>query len=174
MSVIVFPNFAETFMRVMHEVVGGFFDGSNHNFGDQTDVAFPQCDVVFNRRRIDRTLETPMIIFAGDKVLRHADQKCEDPNGVRPFAYEAWAAIERSVFVRTKLYSGNSEQSFREAIRIYDLLFAVIATEHSAFASRGIKNPTLTAMPAEDPDKENCVVSGVFNCIATATYVRTA
>jgi len=170
MTTVIFPELHENFTRALQEILDAYFDGASHTVGGNA-ITFPDCDISFSRVRFDQEDTKPLIAIIGDKIKGTERQKCNDPDGIRPCAYEDWTEIEKIVFVRVKVSSGNSELSFRQATRIYDMLYAIITTQLPTLCGKNIEQPRLSPVPVDLSDEENHVVSGFFRAKIRATFV---
>lgn len=138
MTAINLVTYDLSFRTAVNTVLKKYFDGANHTFGGDP-VAFPQCDVEFDRKQLGTTLPRPVIMvekFGDVDRFRQSEQ-----TGLR-------RQFVQQCFVR--VYTADAKDSWKSNNNVQNLIGLVIASAADEFADLGVK-PVGTTEPVPIP-----------------------
>lgn len=175
MQIVQFPDVAQTFDRALQEVLGSYLDGNSHTIGQVT-LTFLNSEIDFGFKRFDNTApsDIPEVIFLGSRSTKFSKEKCNDPKGVKPFAYEQRSQTERKVFIRVKL-GKDVNAAERVAKKLWGELVAIFNSQQRAFSLRGIHLPRLEPNPdttISTEDLHAVIYFGYLYCNLRYTYTQ--
>lgn len=172
-SVVSYPVISESHIRATHQILSYFFDGGTHTLGGVavTLPDIPSSNIIQDIRSIDADCPMPLIAMLDANVLSEEEVHCrvDGHDG-----YERRIRLMRKIMTVVPFDAANSKKNYREALRLYDAIFMIHATQHAAFAARNIFNPQMEAIPTQIPNEEFCIASGDLVCEVRAKYFRDA
>lgn len=170
-NVVSYPLIAETHARATYQVLKFFFDGTPHIIGgnEVTLPNLPAGHLVQDIRDICADTPMPLVCILNANSLTEEETHCK-VNGVD--GYQRRIKLLRQILTVVPFDAADSTKNYREAVRLYDALFMIFATQHAAFAARNIFNPQMDAIPVQVPHEEFCIASGFLNCEVRASYTR--
>lgn len=170
-SVVSYPYISESHVRATYQILSYFFDGTPKIIGGST-ITLPDLsskNIVQDIRDIDADTPMPVIAILDSNVLSEEEVHCR-VNSVD--GYERRTKLLRKILTVVPFEDGNSKKNYREALRLYDAVFMIHATQHAMFAERNIFNPQMEAIPVQIPHEEFCIASGDVVCEVRAKYFR--
>lgn len=174
-TIIEYPNIAEAHVRATYELLTGFFDGNSHILGQKT-IDFPKLeadDLVQDIRELDPQVSPAIRLgILTASVVDAKELKCEDPNATKAWGYEMRAIVQRDILVAAIIDRSNPQANYREAIKTYDKVFTIFATQHALFAARKIFRVILDPLPTQIPNDNFAIVSGRMRCEVRVAYTR--
>jgi hypothetical protein len=184
MYVVTFPSIIETFYRALNEVLAPFLTTGQTQMLMRTPVQFYKCDLFFNKNVFAKEPQpNPFICFTGERVGPRTDQKCNDPKGNMPFAYEVRQTVYRTVFVgigASKVFNhppyldpeSPRQADMMDAEVIWSQLLMVLEHQYANLALRGIHTPILPAVPAQILNKDYFLLQGELKTEIRFTMTR--
>lgn len=129
----------------MYEVLHSMFDGNQHYIGE-TQHTFPQCKIVVTHRRLEPPTELTISIIGDSAVEDEERYKISDPDDATKRAIEVRARIQRSLYV-TAPNNGEEGTSRKSIDQVWDLLYALFATQSTMFSAHGVFTPCIPILP---------------------------
>lgn len=162
----------EGFARAIHAFLNQFFIGENKTItlpGGNTLEVPDNVDIVFGRQRLDAGQS--VIAFLGERVSTGKKVKCNPLDSSRPYGYERWDTIHKTVYVKVSRQAGEEDaggeknKNFREAIRIWDALISVFDIYAPQwFKDKNMRNFEISSSPIDGSDKNHVILVGTFQC----------
>lgn len=179
MATVAFPQISETFTRSIDEVLRTYFgSGGTFTLGNKS-IAIPIAELIYDVRKLnERTSATIAVI--GNGINNQTEEKCTDPDDNRSYAYEVRGSVRRDIIVGIPKGRDSENRNILHVIQIWDILYAIFATQHKTFADKGIISPRIPIVPKEletssgipaKPDEFANVV-GTLVCEVRARYIR--
>lgn len=138
MTMINLVTYDLSFRTAVNTVLKKYFDGANHNF-NATPVAFPSCDIAFDRKQLGESIPRPLIMvekFGDVNRFRQSEQ-----TGLR-------RQFVQQCFVR--VYTSDPNDVWKSNNNVQNLLGLVFASAADEFADLGVK-PVGTTEPVPIP-----------------------
>ena len=156
----------EGFARAIHEFLMQVWGTNGYiiQVGDGSpNISIPDWfDVVFDKQRLEAGKN--VIAFLGERVSTGKKVKCESPKDGLPYGYERWDTVYKTVYVKCSQYTGNSNDNWREVVRVWDALVFMFDHNPYWFKDKNMRSFQLSAVPVNASTKEHAIAAGSFQC----------
>lgn len=183
MYTVSLPLVVESFHRALNEVLAPYFTGQSMVIMADN-VQLYKTDLLYNNSIFgEEPHADPFVAFIGNRAGERLTKKTTDPKGNRAFGYEVRQTVYRTVFVgvgASKVFNPppyvdpeNPRPATMEDVEaIWSQLLLVLENQYHNFASRGIYQPILPAIPTQVQHPDYLLVTGELKTEIRFTLTR--